>query len=322
MKLRKTGLTATDMVKLSGENPYGSAITVYEEKTAPDPTPPEPGDKPVVVPMDQRALTGQALEAGIAKRYAMDAPEGKEIRVVQTNLTYRHPSVKWALATPDRFIFEVPTGDRVSRASLLQRLKNGQKADRLLETKLVGTRLSKHWNLSETQDEPDCDRIPPYVMVQVQWQMFVCEYEIVDVGAVLYGTTYKSFRIRQDKDFTEALYVIGEEFWRNHVLARVPPPCDGSDAYSKYLANYYPEVYTPMIPAPEGSLEFAKAYQEASERERIAKEDKARAGQALKSIIREAAGLTAPWGKVLWNARTDGTRVLKVNVTKEEDEVF
>jgi hypothetical protein len=38
-------------------------------------------------------------------------------------------------------------------------------------------------------------------------------------------------------------------------------------------------------------------------------------------MIREAAGLTAPWGSVHWNERADGTRVLKVHVTTE-DEVF
>lgn len=324
MKLRRTGLTATDMARLSGENPYGGAINVYDDKTRPEPEAKNGGelDKPLIVLADERALTGQALEAGIAKRYSMDAPAGIERRILQTATTYQHLTVPWALATPDRFIFEVPEGDRVSRASLLQRLKQGKLASHLLECKLVGSRLSRHWNLRETSDEPDCDRIPPYVMVQVQWQMFVLGYERVDVAAVLYGTTYKCFRIARDEAFIEALCTIGESFWKNHVLARVPPPPDGSKGYSEYLARVYPEVCTPTIEAPEGTLAFALEYVEAQKRESEAKRDKDRAGQALKAIVREAAGLTAPWGRVMWNHRGDGTRALKVSVTSENEEVF
>lgn len=336
IRMRRTGLTATDMSKLSGENPWGGPIDVWQAKREPEATALEKSVAP-----NNRALTGQLLEAAIAKRYVYEASRGSDLRIVQTATTYRHPQVQWALATPDRFIFKRPASDRISQASLKQLLKKGSRADWLLECKLVGSRVAKAWNLKEG-DEPDCDRIPPYVYVQVQWQAFVLGYDIVDVAALLYGSTFKSFRIERDEEYIRALVAIGEAFWTKNVEQGQPPPPDGSDGYSAYLQSKYPSFGTTFMAAPEGAGELAAEYVRFREAESEAKKEKVKRGQGLRVLLRDAAGMEGPWGRVWWQLsrgevdwksiardmaigedtiekyRTEDRRSLKVNVTKKE----
>ena len=341
LKLRKSGLSATDMSKISGENPWGSAVDVWIDKT----TPFDPDALPVLA--SNRAVTGQMLEAAIAKRYVYEAEtEGRDLRIVQTATTYQHPVIKWAMATPDRFIFNLPEGSRKSHASLRQMLAAPQgKADWLLECKLVGGRVSRHWNLVEG-DTPDCDRIPPYVYVQVQWQAFVLGYERVDVAAVIDGTTFKRFTIVKDDAYINALVGLGGYFWEHNVLGREPPKPDGTDQYTRFLDARYPYPKREIISPPPGSLKLALEYDEYRQAETHAKAEKERRGQVLKQLVGDATGFEGGWGKVIWQAckgqvdwkslcrdlnisedtldkyRTREKRSLKVSVTNTQEDLF
>ena len=57
IRMRRTGLSATDMARLSGENPYGGPIDVYLDKTR---TEDEALERSVAP--DNRALTGQEIQ--------------------------------------------------------------------------------------------------------------------------------------------------------------------------------------------------------------------------------------------------------------------
>jgi predicted phage-related endonuclease len=233
---RQQGLSATDIAKLSGENPWGGPIQVYEDKTSPIEVLLERENQ-----SSNKEITGQILEAAIAKRYTYDAtPDQQSLRILQTRETYQHKTISWAMATPNRFIFVRPPEQHISQASLRAFIKSGRKADWLLECEAVGTRVGHHWGLNEYSNDQNCDRIPPYVYARVQWQVEVCGYDRVDVAALLYGDTFKVFQIERDQKYIDALIEIGNYFWTEHVLKRIPPPSDGSDQYSEPLKRLYP----------------------------------------------------------------------------------
>lgn len=283
------------MARLSGENPYGRPIDVYRDKVE---------DRTIAsaVP-DDRAVTGNIMEAAIAKRYVHSHTTADyTMRILQTRQTYRHPQVSWALATPDRFVWQAKAKEHVSPASLGQRLASGGKADWLLECKLVGARAVQHWIVDPQEGDLGCDCIPPYVLVQVQWNMYVLDYGRVDVAALLNGTSFRSFTVYRDDAYIGALIAIGGEFWERNVLGRIPPPPDGSEAYEKYLTEFYPKGNVEIAEAPEGSEQLAREYRDFLIAEKTAKRQKEERGQALKMLIRERAGIRGAWGIARWSA--------------------
>lgn len=116
LALRKTGLGSTDIVRLSGESPWGTAHDVYTDKTTDE-----------TKPQNEAMSLGHRLEPIvcelIAEKFGLTLADG---------LTERHPIVAWALSTPDRLAM------------------NGKSRIGVAEAKVVGARLFGHW----AEDEP------------------------------------------------------------------------------------------------------------------------------------------------------------------------
>lgn len=298
IRMRRTGLTATDMAKIAGENPYGSPIQVYEDKVRPIEEALEAAASP-----SNAALTGQVLEAAVAQRYVLDQerPDSK-LRVVNTGLTYRHPSVCWALATPDRFIFRLSPAEYLATMNLGElrsQLMKGRKADWLLECKLVGARMSRDWDASPYSTENDADRIPAYVYVQCQWQAFVCGYDRVDVAAVLSGTHFQAYTIARDEQYIQALLTIGDAFWVK-VLEREPPEPDASSAYTKYLSKLAPPAELALQPAPAVVQTLLREYVQFRTQEAQANRQKVLRSQALQLMMLDKGGYEHMGAKAQW----------------------
>ena len=60
-----------------------------------------------------------------------------------------------------------------------------------------------------------------------------------------------------------SLLAIAGRFWRENVLAEVPPPIDGSDGARAYLERKHPRHLRPLRPAPAGSESLARRYKAA-----------------------------------------------------------
>lgn len=84
--LRRTGITSTDITRIVGESPFGTAHDVYAEKRFPSPAAPPT--------LPQRI--GQMLEPLvcelIAEQFGIELAPGD---------TVRHPVLPWVLSTPD-----------------------------------------------------------------------------------------------------------------------------------------------------------------------------------------------------------------------------
>jgi len=139
--------------------------------------------------------TGHKLEPVIASMYE----ERTGTSLFDPKKTSVHGTYPWALATVDR-------------------RSNGNVP--IVEIKNVGGQWSYLWT----------DELPPEKLIQVQWQLEVCNEPRADIAALLGGTDFVIYRVERDYAFGAQLLELAEWFWNEHVVARVPPPHDGAAA--------------------------------------------------------------------------------------------
>jgi len=296
LEQRRKGITATDASAIVGENPWRRPIDVYLSKKG--------IDQPRSAESEERALTGSILEEGLAQRYVLKAkPADRDWRIFEPKQTLVNPQMPWVMATPDRFVFDMPAGqgDELGKVAM----KHASRAypaecSHLLECKLVG-RPVQHWDL-RSADSADEDRLPVYVYVQVQWQAIVTGVQRVDVAALLNGTGFRVFHVPVNHEYCKNLLDICYKFMVDHVLADVAPDPDGSGSYSRYLSDLCPRNLVDVVdPSEDAALaELVTNYDAARAVESAAKKDKEHFAQLLKAVVLDRAGFIGQWGKVTW----------------------
>jgi putative phage-type endonuclease len=148
-------------------------------------------------PSEQMEL-GIHMEDPIAKFWLKRNP-GHLVRKVETTLV--HHKFPWVRCNIDRHIV--------------------RPNERLLEIKLVGIQKSGEWKN---------DGLPDEYKLQCMWQMIVTGLPVVNVAALIGGTTYEERVVEYDKVLAQSLLDLAHDFWHDHVLKNSPPAIDGSDA--------------------------------------------------------------------------------------------
>ncbi len=268
IQLRRSGLAATDLVRLSGASPWGTAHDVYREKTA------EPDDE--IVPVADARNIGQVLEPLVLELLA----DARGLRLTPGK-TERHASVPHFLATPDANVVLFPSDP---------------KRIAVAEVKCVGARLFHKWA---------DDEIPDYVRVQVAWQCLVCDVPRAYVGALL-GTEFRSYIVEREPNLEAALCQLADGFWRSHVLTRLPPAPDGSESARKMLASVFRKVNVGLVSAPAEAEEWAERYRAAKAAREAAETDEETAKQNLQRLIGENEGIESPHFKATWKWQKGG----------------
>jgi len=169
-------------------------------------------------------------------------------------------------------------------------LPSAPKRVALAEAKVVGLRTASRW----TEESP-----PDYVIVQCAWQMAVTSMPLVYVPALL-GTELRIYEVERDQHLEGALFELCERFWRRHVLARVPPSPDGSEAARKMLAAVWPKHNAGIVSAPAAAEELAEAFHRARVAEAAAKAEKELAQQKLTQLIGAHEGIESPNFRATW----------------------
>lgn len=208
---------------------------------------------------------GSLVEAAIANYVARTRGWTLEERG-----TVRHRDFEWAYATPDRIIAGVPE---------------------IIEIKDVGihTMRAGWW-----QDGP-----PDHVQAQVQWQLAVLRCRKAYVAASIAGATPEVWEIPGDTEIQAELLRIGQEFWENHVVPRVPPPIDASADSTEYLCKRFAKNNGLMVPCAE-ARELAEQYKAVSAEVQAAQSRKDLAGNRLRELIADHDGVMFEGGKATW----------------------
>jgi putative phage-type endonuclease len=182
-KRRKRYIGASDVPAIIGVSPWKTASDVYYDKTA--------------AFEDTKDTVNKAIQAGVLLEDSVIDFAAQSLGVkVKRNQFRVHKEHKWASSTMDALIIGGNEG---------------------IEAKT--TSMCDGWGEERT------DQIPIYYIAQVQWQMFVTGLERVWVPCLMpdYVLAFKLYVVDRDEDIISRLVEQCGDFWKDNVLAGVPP---------------------------------------------------------------------------------------------------
>jgi predicted phage-related endonuclease len=280
---RSTGLGSTDVVEVCGMAPWADAgpWRVYVAKTG-QVTEPE-----VETP---EMAWGHEVEPFLADWYGRRV--GREVmhyrRGAKRLQRLRHDFPLWA--SPD-------ATDMVT----------------WLEIKNVGSFMAHLW------DRSDDDGIPHHVRGQVTIGMYCAEVTEWTVVAAIGGLPPRVYNVQYDPELAEILVETARKFWVDHVVARVPPIIDASDACRKYLQRKWPKDVREMRESTieEDEIGFARLAATASGK--LAAQTIQDCDSKLLDACGDAKGIKGDGWKLTWKLDKNGVRRSRFTPGKEEE---
>lgn len=197
---RRSGIGGSDVAAICGLSKWRSPYQVYLEKL---------GEAPEFE-MTEAAEWGNRLEPLVADKFADEHPEWA---ITEKKVIYCHPDLQWATGNLDRMIICPFRGRGI------------------LEIKTASEYLKQDW---------DDGNIPDYYYVQLQWYLYVTGLQWGYFATLIGGNKYREYEVLRDEDMIQELVRITDEFWNQHVLSKLAPPIDGSEATAKLLSRMYP----------------------------------------------------------------------------------
>lgn len=201
LRARHKGIGASDTPQILGLVKWGSAFSVFQDKTHP----------PIILDDTPPMRWGRNLEKEIAKEAARI--HDLELFNPGTYAIHYHPLYPWMTASLDR--------------TWEYRGWHGRPG--VLECKNV-----TQWKASDWEVDP-----PLAYRVQVQHQLAVTGYRWGILAALIGGNDLRTFEIERNDALIEGLIRKLKAFWWL-VEHRVPPPVDSSQATAEALAFAYP----------------------------------------------------------------------------------
>ncbi len=237
---------------------------------------------------------GTFLEAGVADWYAHKTGDF----LTNPNETLRHVGRPLMLATPDRLAV------------------HASGAVRLVSIKCP-RRAGDSWGDHGSQ------LVPERAVLQLQQEDAVLTSMGHIIGpvfhlAALIEGDLRVYEVERDLELQAWLMDAGEKWWAKHVVPRVPPPLDGSDAGHEWLKRRFPKNTKPLAQAGIDGEILLMDLQQARAAEAKAKALVATARQRVEERIGDAEGIEGAVGRVTWRARRDGVRVFKPQFYNEE----
>ncbi|MDM4761917.1 YqaJ viral recombinase family protein [Galbitalea sp. SE-J8] len=268
LRLRQSGIGASEAAAVLGDTNWGSPLTVYMQKIAT-----EIEDRGTM-----RMEWGHRLEAVIADAVAADHPELGVVLPSEGLLQcVEHP---WLLGTLDR------------------RLDHPAFGCVPLEIKSVSAHEKRHWVNPVTGDL----EVPAKYTVQVRQQMFVQDDAPYGFVAVLFdGNELHVIRVPRSPAFIKE-HLLGtlQRFWFQHVVKRIPPkPILGDD-----LARLWPAAPGKEIEADETFLDIAARWADAKTREKVARDDLAALKHYIGVFMEDAERVVDALGEPVMEMRT------------------
>lgn len=278
--IRKTGVGASEVSKITGASPYGhGAIDVWLAKVG-----------RVVEDADfdsAAAAVGNDLEGPLVEIYG--ARTGRVVK--RCHHTARSIDFAHVLASPDAlsWVNDIETDGRG------------------VECKVVGARMAHHWA---------DDTIPDYVLDQVQQNMLVSGLPAWDVVALVGGTDLRIRTVEADAEHQLALATAIEVFWVSYVeptLAgeETPPPIEDPEAKREYLRLRYPGSEATACENVDGDEAIATCVRWLASGRALEKEIGARCDELENMLIERIGdnyGLEGGWGKVIHYPRSGSAK--------------
>lgn len=214
LRARRSGIGGSDVAAIMGRDPRRGALEVYVEKTS---------DGPPTDEQKEIFTWGHLLEPVILKEFSQRS--GRIVR--------RGGKLLRATRAPHHLI----TLDGVQLTKPPPRCKGPG----IAEVKTTG--FGEEFEPDGAYDEgEEAEAILPLrVQIQMQWQMAVTGAEWgTCIWLPLLERKLQWVDMRAEPRVHAMLRDVVDEFWQQHVLARVPPPPDGSESSKRALARLFP----------------------------------------------------------------------------------
>ena len=160
------------------------------------------------IPDNEAMRQGRDLEQYVAERF-MEAT-GKKVR--RRNAMLQHTEYPFMIADIDRWVVGENAGLECKTTSVLNRAKFSQ------------------------------GEFPPNYYVQCMHYMAVTGAERWYLAVLVLNNAFHVFTIERDEAEIQALIAAEKDFWENHVLKKIPPTPDGSEATSEVIKQLFPEA--------------------------------------------------------------------------------
>lgn len=277
---RTKGIGGTDIGAIIGANPWKGPMDVYLEKTG------------ITEPQEdnENMYWGREMEPVLAKRYAKETginlfiPDSSELPL-QSN---KYP---WYLGSPDGLIY----------------LYDEKLADDDPGNVIEGGVDFKTTGRRNDYGDPGTDQVPEFIHCQADWYMGLTEAQWWDIAVLFFSPRreFQIYRIPRNQELINNLIATGREFWENHVVPRIPPPLDSSEASKRLLNHLYPRNVEDLFAADEQTEYLAKQIRtyemlrDADVKELTLLQNK------LKEKIGDHAGVVTSFGKITWKKNKD-----------------
>jgi len=243
---RRASVSSTDLAVILGLSPYRSEWDLAAEKLG--------TADPIEQTLPMRI--GLALEPLIREEY--ERQTGERLRRVRT--LARHPSIEWAVASPDYTVVGKPW---------------------LVEAKWS---LARRWN----------DGLPQDVEAQVMWAMGVTGRRRADVAALLGGTRLEVIPVEYDDDLFEGLLEVAADFRLR--LLQGGPFSETLDS----LKRRYPSDDGTELVADAETAEAVATLLDVRGRRKALEADDERLEALIKARMAEATTLVGPGWRIHW----------------------
>lgn len=212
---RASGIGGSDVAAILGISPWRTPFDVYLEKTG------DPAWSPAL--LTARMRLGLLLEPALRTAYEQDHPD---------HMCRPYPKVLWH---PNDVSYAHIDG------VILTRHEWGNPAEEgIWEGKSARDRAA--WT----------GGVPDYYEAQVRQYLAISGAPWCDLTVLfLNDAGIKHYRIEADPEEDQGIIEIGERFWREHVVPRIPPDVDSSEAAARYLSRINPvQLLDPPMIAP------------------------------------------------------------------------
>lgn len=227
---------------------------------------------------ENRAMRlGKRMEPVILEEYVRETGGEAELNA----RVFHHPEAPEILGTPDAFRKDARRG---------------------VELKWVGDRTAGLWGDSGT------DEIPDYYHLQCDVYMAVTDLPEWDVAVILGGRELRVFHLRRDLALEAELVARLRSFWREHIVAQVPPPLDGSEDARRWIESRFPRQRAALRPASLQEEIWARDLASVRAAKARAESEEQRIRNLLTLSMGVAEGIEGPFGRITWRAGKDVVR--------------
>ena len=138
------------------------------------------------------------------------------------------------------------------------------------------------------KDEWEGDSVPDAYFCQSQWYAYLSGFQGWWIACLIGGQHFEYKFIPRNDEFIADMVNKVNDFWNNHVLAKVPPEVDGSESTSEVIKKIYStSVADSVIDLPSAAADWFARYDELKTLEQTIKQQMEECKNHFKEMLGE-----------------------------------